>query len=119
MLGNWISNQSKLGCIFCNRWCAPFADKERVQLGCGGADNWTVEPISLSFNRTDGSLLVSFDRWCAPYAYKERASLGCGGADKWTVEPADDAFPLTHWDAGSGTIYCDPGYFCPNVTSKV
>ena len=58
-------------------------------------------------------------RWCAPYAYKERSRLGCGGADKWTVEPAADAFPLTHWDAGSGTICCDPGYYCANTTSKV
>lgn len=58
-------------------------------------------------------------RWCAPYAYKEREDVGCGGADKWTVEPATTAFPLTKWKAGSGTIYCDPGYFCPNTTSQV
>ena len=63
--------------------------------------------------------LLALVRWCAPYAYKERAQLGCGGADKWTAEPATDAFPLTHWAAGSGTIYCDPGYYCPNVTAKV
>lgn len=44
--------------------------------------------------------------------------LGCGGADKWTVEPAGSAFPGTKWDAGSGSIYCDPGFFCPNSTSK-
>ena len=69
--------------------------------------------------QTDIWVSVWCARWCAPYAYKERLKLGCGGADKWTVEPAADAFPLTHWDAGSGTIYCDPGYFCANTTSRV
>jgi len=57
-------------------------------------------------------------RWCAPYAYKERVGLGCGGADKWTVEPAGSAFPGTKWDAGSGSIFCDPGFFCHNSTSR-
>ena len=57
-------------------------------------------------------------RWCAPYAYKERQGLGCGGADKWTLEPAATAFPLTKWAAGSGSIFCDPGFFCPNTTAQ-
>ena len=45
--------------------------------------------------------------------------MGCGGADKWTVEPAATAFPLTKWASGSGTIFCDPGHFCPNATVQV
>ncbi|KAK9815422.1 hypothetical protein WJX72_003407 [[Myrmecia] bisecta] len=27
-----------------NRWCAPYAYKERAELGCGGADKWTIVP---------------------------------------------------------------------------
>ncbi len=57
-------------------------------------------------------------RWCAPYAYKQRPGLGCGGADKWTAEPSANAFPTTPWDAGSGSIFCDAGFFCPNTTAK-
>ena len=56
-------------------------------------------------------------RWCAPYAYKERKPLGCGGADKWPFE-ASAAFPGVRWEAGSGSIFCDAGFYCPNVTSQ-
>lgn len=57
-------------------------------------------------------------RWCAPYAYKERLSLGCGGADRWTVVPSDP-FPGTWWWAGSGSIFCEGGRYCPNTTTML
>ncbi len=28
----------------CDRWCAPYAYKMRPEVGCGGADKWTVVP---------------------------------------------------------------------------
>jgi hypothetical protein len=27
-----------------DKWCAPYAYKMRPELGCGGADKWSVEP---------------------------------------------------------------------------
>ena len=56
--------------------------------------------------------------WCAPYAYKERPQLSCGGADKWTIIPANEAFPGTPWDSGTGNLYCKPRYYCPNTTGN-
>lgn len=64
------------------------------------------------------------DLWCAPYAYRMRnaGGMGCGGADRWTIVPKQ-AFPLAHWDlpndGGSGNLYCDGGWYCPNTTSKI
>lgn len=28
-----------------DKWCAPYAYKMRPELGCGGADKWTIEPV--------------------------------------------------------------------------
>lgn len=28
-----------------DKWCAPYAYKMRQELGCGGADKWTIEPV--------------------------------------------------------------------------
>ncbi|KAL4853041.1 ABC transporter G family member 28 [Chlorella vulgaris] len=57
-------------------------------------------------------------QWCAPYGYKERPELGCGGADKWRIIPGS-AFPIARWAAGSGSIYCDGGQYCPNTTTSL
>lgn len=46
------------------------------------------------------------DLWCAPYAYKRRAGLPCGGADKWAVIPPELAFPVSNWDNGTGSVFC-------------
>lgn len=64
--------------------------------------------------QTPGSLAL----WCAPYAYRRRPHLGCGGADRWAVIP-QTAFPSTKWAAGSGNLYCPPGYYCPNTTHAI
>ena len=62
-------------------------------------------------------ILDSGDKWCSPYAYKERKDVGCGGADKWPVDPVP-AFPNMHWSKGSGSIFCDGGYFCTDTVTK-
>jgi hypothetical protein len=28
-----------------DKWCAPYAYKMRPELGCGGGDKWTIEPV--------------------------------------------------------------------------
>eukprot|EP00879_Flechtneria_rotunda_P031195 GHRR01034055.1.p1 GENE.GHRR01034055.1~~GHRR01034055.1.p1 ORF type:complete len:597 (+),score=153.10 GHRR01034055.1:108-1898(+) len=63
-------------------------------------------------------LLHKTDKWCAPYAYKMRPALGCGGADKWTIQPSG-AFPTEGWYAGSGSLYCEGGSYCPDPTTKL
>eukprot|EP00775_Hariotina_reticulata_P010763 gene10763-10919_t len=63
-------------------------------------------------------LVGKADKWCAPYAYKLRPALGCGGADKWTIQP-EDSFPRVWWEAGSGSIYCDGGSYCPNPLQRL
>ncbi len=59
----------------------------------------------------------SGSRWCAPYAYRERPEIGCGGADRWSIVPSEKAFPGTSWEAGTGSIYCKPRYYCLNTTT--
>lgn len=60
--------------------------------------------------------------WCAPYAYRLRSTKDgvgrCGGADRWTIVP-ELAFPGAQWDAGSGNLYCEGRYYCPNTTARV
>ncbi|KAK9813958.1 hypothetical protein WJX73_006860 [Symbiochloris irregularis] len=58
--------------------------------------------------------------WCAPYAYRERSGIGCGGADKWTIIPVAP-YPgrNTWWDFGSGNLFCNGGWFCPNTTTRL
>ena len=58
--------------------------------------------------------------WCAPYAYRERSGIGCGGADKWTIIPVAP-YPghNSWWDHGSGNLFCNGGFYCPNTTTRL
>jgi hypothetical protein len=51
-----------------DKWCAPFAYKQRAGLGCGGADKWTVEPVGPFPQRWDwegpGNIYCSGGRFC-------------------------------------------------------
>lgn len=44
--------------------------------------------------------------------------LGCVNMLQWRIIPGS-AFPIARWAAGSGSIYCDGGQYCPNTTTSL
>jgi hypothetical protein len=68
-----------------DKWCAPYGYKMRSQLGCGGADKWTVQPNGAfpmhwfweggTGDEPTSSRMVCFGSCCC----LARSSWSCGG----------------------------------------
>lgn len=52
----------------CGRWCAPYAYKMRQEIGCGGADKWTVIPggafPGYTWSHGSGNLFCESGHYC-------------------------------------------------------